>query len=573
MRHLLLIVFWLFTSLGFGQDYERIISFHSDIEVEEMGDILITETIEIYAKGNAFKRGLVRKLPLNSRRDGLGRVFRPKYEILGVKRDGTTSKYHLKKEGNYRAIYIGDENVFLDPGTYQYQITYRAENQIRFFENYDEIYWNVNGTEWAFAMENVSASITLPNEAVIQQQACYTGRYGSTQQNCTFEQLTDNKITFEASDELYPLENLSVAVGFQKGLIPTPPPPTFLQKYGPLVLCALFTLLLLFYYIFTWVNFGKDPEKPTVYPQFIPPDNLSPASVGMLKKGIYNNDLVTASLINLARKGYVKIEEDTEQYVWGLFKNQSYTLTKQKEADNDLHKEEAVILNQLFSWENSVVFDGKYDSSIASAVQKYKKAVTKQWNPLIWKGFNAQFWIVPILTAIAFPILYFYLNSRFFMSSNTVVYFIAFVLVNIVLFFVYQWLIRKPAKEKLRLRSSIEGFEMYLKVAEEKQLQHFNPPELTPEVFEKLLPYAIVLEAEKVWGDKFQKMLAQSAVYKNHQPMWYNSSITNFGDFSHSLNSSFSNSVQGSSTSSSSGGSGGGGFSGGGGGGGGGGGW
>ena len=116
---------------------------------------------------------------------------------------------------------------------------------------------------------------------------------------------------------------------------------------------------------------------------------------------------------------------------------------------------------------------------------------------------------------------------------------------------------------------------MYLSAAEEKQIAHFNPPDLTPEIFEKLLPYALVLGAEDVWGDKFQNLIDKSMVDKNYQPAWYAGNIGNFSTFNHSLNSALSNSLSRSATppSSSGSGSGGGGFSGGGGGGGGGGGW
>jgi hypothetical protein len=112
---------------------------------------------------------------------------------------------------------------------------------------------------------------------------------------------------------------------------------------------------------------------------------------------------------------------------------------------------------------------------------------------------------------------------------------------------------------------------MYLSAAEEQQLQHFNPPTMTPEVFEKYLPYAIAFKVEKVWGNRFQGMISSALIDPNYRPGWYSGSIINYGAFSAHMNSSLSSSVQSSSTPpSKSGGSGGGGFSGGGGGGGGG---
>jgi uncharacterized membrane protein len=153
--------------------------------------------------------------------------------------------------------------------------------------------------------------------------------------------------------------------------------------------------------------------------------------------------------------------------------------------------------------------------------------------------------------------------------------FFAFLVVNIVFFLIYQYLIRKPAVEKLKIKSLIDGFKMYLSAAEEKKIAHFNPPDLTPEIFEKLLPYAVVLGAEDVWGDKFQILINKSIIDQNYQPTWYAGHVGNFSTFNHTLNASLSNSLSKSATppSSSGSGSGGGGFSGGGGGGGGGGGW
>ncbi|MBK9761086.1 MAG: DUF2207 domain-containing protein [Flavobacteriales bacterium] len=143
-----------------------------------------------------------------------------------------------------------------------------------------------------------------------------------------------------------------------------------------------------------------------------------------------------------------------------------------------------------------------------------------------------------------------------------------------ILFLLYVYLIKRPSEEKQALRARLLGFKMYLSAAEEKQLQHFNPPAMTPEVFEKYLPYAIAFEVEEIWGDRFQNMISSALVDPNYKSSWYGGTIMHYGSFSHSMSSSLSSSVNSSSTPpSKSGGSGGGGSSGGGGGGGGGGGW
>ncbi|MDA9833363.1 DUF2207 domain-containing protein [Flavobacteriaceae bacterium] len=131
---------------------------------------------------------------------------------------------------------------------------------------------------------------------------------------------------------------------------------------------------------------------------------------------------------------------------------------------------------------------------------------------LIYQGFNFKFWLIPILTIITCIFLFMFLASDFFQGGNDGLIFFVFLGVNIIFFLIYQYLIRKPAVEKLRIKSLIDGFKMYLSAAEEKRIAHFNPPDLTPEVFENLLPYAVVLGTEDVWGEKFQSLINKSII-------------------------------------------------------------
>ena len=555
---------------------ERILSFHSDIEVETSSIITVKEYIKIYANGTIFKRGITRTIPTVST-DSLGKKVKLDFKVLAVERDGRTSKYHTEQGNGAITIFVGEKDVFLNEGEYNYTITYSISGQIRFFEAYDEIYWNVNGFDWSLSFAQVSCQITLPKGGKIFQNACYTGWYGSNSTNCISTILSENSIRFSA-ENLRAGENLTVALGFNKGTVhqpPPPPPPTFLQKFGALILSGFISLGLLFYYGFTWLKYGVDPPKPTVFPQFEVPNKMTPASVGMLYKLRYHGDLITGSILNLAVKGYLKIEEDNQDYVFGLFRSKKFIIHKIKEDSGLLNDEEQVIFSKLFSGTSTLTLNGKYDSKVQSAVTAYKASLRKQHHSLIYQGFNFKFWLIPVLTIIAYIFLFVFLASNYFQGGNDGLIFFVFLVVNIVFFLIYQYLIRKPAVEKLRIKSLIDGFKMYLSAAEEKKIAHFNPPDLTPEIFEKLLPFAVVLGAEDVWGDKFQSYINKSIIDQSYQPAWYAGHVGNFSTFNHSLNSSLSNSLSKSATPPSSSGSGssGGGFSGGGGGGGGGGGW
>ena len=555
---------------------ERVLSFHSDIVVDTSSTITVKESIKIYANGTIFKRGITRSIP-TVRVDSSGNKVTNHFKILSVEQEGSPSKYHTKKSNSAITIYVGEKDVFLREGEYLYTITYSMRGQIRFFETYDELYWNVNGFDWALPFGQVSSTITLPSGGSIIQKACYTGRYGSTSTNCSATTLSDNSISFTA-DKLSAGENLTVAIGFSKGSVnqpPPPPPPTFFQKFGALILSGIISLALLFYYGFTWLRFGVDPPKPTVVPQWEVPHQMTPASVGMLDKLRYHGDLITGSIISLAVKGYLKIEEQTQDYVFGLFKSKTFIIHKLKHDSKLLKDEEKVLFSKLFSSKTKIRLNGKYDSNIESAVTEFRASLREQHHGLIYEGFNYKFWFIPLFTIIAYVVSFVVLVSNYFEGDNDGLVFAVFLVLNIIFFLIYQYVIRKPSLEKLKLKSAIDGFKMYMSAAEEQQIAHFNPPELTPEIFEKLLPYAMVLGAEDVWGEKFQNLINTSMMDQSYQPTWYVGRVGNFSAFNHTLNSSLSNSISRSATppSSSGSGSGGGGFSGGGGGGGGGGGW
>ncbi len=570
MKGLLATVLGIFFALTTIAQEEKLNEFNAKIRIDPSGLITVSETI-VYSTELSEKRGIIRSLPL-SRVDDLGDEIKNDFTIVSVKRDGVESPYHTERENGHLAIYVGESSVFLEPGEYEYEITYTIPAQIRFFEGYDELYWNVNGTQWPFSVGKLIVEIYLPEGADLIQSACYTGQYGSTESACQNSE-SGSVITFEAGP-LQSYENLSVAVGFTKGIVAPPPPPGFWQLYGFQALTVGIGFVLLFYYLFTWLRFGIDPPKPTVIPLFAPPAGLSPASMGMVSKGFYWQDFVTASLVNLAVKGYLRIEEKTNESFFGLFKQKEFDLIQEKVGNDTLPKEEATLLTSLFSSKQRVTLSGKYDPVVGKAVENFQASLGSQWNSLIYQGFNLKFWIAPFLVIVGYIALLVWWED-YFVYRDKAMLLIGFGLGNVILFLLYQWLIRKPAEQKLKLRAEIDGFKMYMAAAEERMLQFSNPPEMTHEKFEELLPYAMVLDVDEIWGEKFEQKLKLSSEHQEYRSSWYSGGMIQRATFAHMLNSSLSNTMSQSSTKPSSGGSGsgGGGFSGGGGGGGGGGSW
>ena len=157
---LALLAFCLLLSVpAFAEEY--IEHFHSNIVIMANGEMEVTEHIRVRAEGKAIRRGIYRDFPTRYK-DGRGHNITVGFELLSVKRDFQPEPFHTKSRSNGIRIYIGDSNVYLDPGHYSYQIRYRTSRQIGFFDNQDELYWNVTGTGWAFEIRRATARITLP---------------------------------------------------------------------------------------------------------------------------------------------------------------------------------------------------------------------------------------------------------------------------------------------------------------------------------------------------------------------------------------------------------------------------
>ena len=556
-----------FTSLLFAQQ-ERITNYDVLLEVNTDRSITVTENITVFANGNQIKRGITRNLP--KVREMKGQKMKVRYDILKVEKDGKKEPHFEKDSGNgYRILYIGKKDEFLKPGEYTYTIQYRSPNQVGMFEDYDEIYWNAVGTDVSFKVEKASCKVVLPAGTTIMQEAAYVGGFGKQGKEYKMETFGSD-LLYEATRPLQPKEGFTIAVGFEKGIIQ---PPGLFERFGTLIVIILGFLILLPYYFYTWWKYGVDPPKPTAYPIFDSPDDLSAASINYILKERYQNKSFTASIIKLAIKGFLKIEEEEKK---GIFsKSKIYHLIKIMEAEDNLPIEEKRLMDALFSGGRDVAeIDGEYHSYVEKALDRHKNSLKHQHRSFIKEGHNSRFLFMPILLTIAVGVIAVLILSRSSLGEGiNLVTMVAFIPIAIVGIVIYGYLIKKPTTEKLSLQSKIEGFKMYLEMAEKDRLRLLNPPEKTPEVFEAALPYAFALGVEHKWTEQFKNILDEA----QYRPEWTNSHPVYFGNnfgnsFSKTVNSSAMDPAKDGSGGGFSG-SGGGGFSGGGGGGGGVGGW
>ncbi len=576
---------------------DRIISFHSDVQVQKSGTLHVVETIKIYngngGKNDQIKRGIVRDFPTKyTTREGF--LSNVPFQLISITKNGEPEQYKTENLINGVRFYLGQSDILLDEGYYTYVITYETGNQLIFHKDKDEIYWNVNGNGWMFKAENVSCKISLPLGANILENNCYTGVQGSKNKDCNFILINDNEVLFKTNYPLNEYEGLTVSTTFKKGFITEPSSLdkklSFL-KDNLIVPLLFFAILLLFLFLYrTWRKVGKDPKSGTIYPQFEPPENISPADCGFLLKQGFSPQLFTASIIDFAVNNKVEIEVKKEGV---LIKSTAYYFNKPKNVANPFEHDKMRYL--WYGYDIHTLFGlkaakGHYNSTLAAAYDSLQLNLKKR---LLYEGKKSKyslglfatneiyglFGVLYLFLCIMGTITYF---AAFGESKTLIIYAIVMLLIGIIMQILFFRWMKAYSVEGRKILDHILGFKMYLETTEQNIFDKMNPPEMTLQLFEKYLPYAIALGCENKWSDKFESIINQ-AIQNGYQPSYYTGGTSNIGKFSansfassmSSMSSGMSSTISSASSppSSSSGGSGGGGSSGGGGGGGGGGGW
>ncbi|MCE9508098.1 MAG: DUF2207 domain-containing protein [Alphaproteobacteria bacterium] len=501
---------------------EKIISFKSYITIRPDSVAEVTETIAVMATGEQIKHGIYRDFP-TTYRDKLGNIIEVGFRVKKVLRDNRQIPYSIESLSNGKRIYLGDPHVLIAPGTYSFVLNYEVDRELGYFRDYDEFYWNVTGNGWVFPIDHAEATIEIPTNAKILQQSGYTGYSGSTTRDYAVTENSGDKITFATTRGLGPKEGLTVAVGWPKGFVKEPSALDgiiFLVRDNAGIASGLgaFFLLLMYYTAIVWRVKANEPLK-TVIPLFAPPKDIPVAAVSYIyHKGIDDKTL-PATIISMAVSGYLKItQQEGIRSFSGMVNIPGQFLLEKSKSPAVLPDIEKMTGDALFSEGDALALKKSYCGILQRAMQKLTAGLQADFrdgyfcdNSLFIKGglaftllsgivvFAPAHWAVTPLPAIII-VLTFLLNGFF------------------------RRRVKSYTSRGKDVATEIEGFKMFLSVTETERFNLLNPPEVTPELFEKYFPYAVALGVENKWGDKFSsQLMARGRDPQSYHPRWYGS--------------------------------------------------
>ncbi len=526
---------------------EQINSFKATLTVHSDNTVTVKEEI-VYNFGDYDKHGIFRNIPV---------VFTTNYGKLKTKisavtvsnESGSPYKFSTSKSGNNLEIKIGDANTTAS-GIQTYVINYSIERVINFFEDHDELYWNITGNEWNVPILSAQAFVLLPGE--VPQSSikikCFAGSFGSGQ--ACQEAIAQTGGAGFSQQSLAANEGLTIVVVFPKGLVI---PATTWQKVMQIFSdnwIAVVPLFIFIIFFWIWYSFGRDPEvSKIVVAEYEAPAGLSPAEIAQLLKFSEPVRGITGEIIFLAVNGYLKITA----------KKDDYELTKLKPPDGSEKKFQKTLLNGLFdqSTLSEVPGDGeglkklaKNLPAAAGFLNTLQKFVTKEnpdpKNPNVVMLSSLEDSFYTKLIKAKSEIVKSLINQKYFTSDPAkvkvgfvvIAFFVgclgfpligAFgliglvsMLVSAVIIIIFGLAMPRRTLSGALAAKQILGLKLYLEVAEKDRLEFHNAPSKTPERFEKLLPYAIALGVEKQWAKKFE------GIYLS-PPSWYSGNYSTFG--------------------------------------------
>jgi len=529
--------------------------FHSDIIVNTDSSLLITESIVADCGNLPDKHGIFRVLPTQINTAD-GKILTP-IELISITDFSCKPlKYSTSKQNNTITWKIGDPDVTVH-GENTYIIVYKVSNAIRFQDNFEELWWNLNGNFWEIEIDNYSAGIHFPAgiDKDNTQIDYYTGLYGSKDKSLAFWKWQNDVLQVYSTDILRKGEGISLSVAMPKNIF-TPYQPSVADKFAAwkwlifmLVGFIIFPIITFIVSFIFWKKHGRDPKlNRAVIAEYDAPDNLTPMQMSMLSGlGFLKNEAISAAIIQLACDGIIKIEE---------IKNKDYKLivVNEKKA-SVLTAGEKVLFESIFSGQKEVIL-GDLKKTFYKKLPDIKKATRNFLEENFYVEKN-----------VYFSKVFLYSFGVYFIFLVFFLFFSGAVVFSLLIVFFFSLLMNKRTMKGAEAEWRVKGFKLFISTAEKYRAQFYEKENM----FEKILPYAIAFGLTDKWV-KAMKDIYGAEKFAAMAPVWFIHSGSGFDidNFSSALTSMTSAISQ--STSSSTG-AGGGGFSGGGGGGGGGGGW
>jgi Predicted membrane protein (DUF2207) len=486
----------------------RVADFQDTITVNPDGSALVNETITLNFVGEWH--GIHRTIPIEYPGPN-GTNYQLFVNVISITDDnGTKLKYDSSISGASRDLKIYIPNAV--DATRIVEIAYRVRNGTRFFDSYDEFYWNVTGNDWPVPVDHASASVHFPDAAngSLRAQA-FTGVYGSTERDASAE-VEGSTAEFETKNPLPMRGGLTIDVYIPKGVLKEPGRLTKLFWFiggNPAVFLPLVTLIVM---LVLWWYKGRDIDSGmSVAPMYEPPAGVSPAECGtLLDDRIHPRD-ITSTIVDLAVRGFIKIEETDEKGLLFHHKDYIFHLLQKPRDWHGLAPHELVMLVNIFPGDATDTrlssLRNRFYTAVpvvrADIMSALKQKGIYRLDPESANGYSAGAAFCIVLLFAIFQ----YMHWADFFSSVPVL--IGCLLISAVIWWLFAREMTAKTLKGSRIHTAVLGFQEFMNRVDAERLKV-----MPPDTFEKFLPFAMALGVEHHWAQAFAGIIKDP-------PSWY----------------------------------------------------
>jgi len=499
----------------------RIRDFHTELDVLPDSTLDVTETIRVDFTG--ARNGFYRNIPVEYAGPGGFNYSLFLTDISATDSDGASLRIERQRHGGNLELKIFVPAA--DGSSRNISLHYRVRDGLRFFEDHDELYWNVTGTGWDDPIESASAHIILPGGVMGLRAANYTGFLGSRSQDARVDILGPN-IDVQTQRPLAFHEGLTVVAGWDKGFVHEPRSSEkitqFLESNWPLFFPACVFVLM----FWLWYTRGREPRVGAIAVQYEPPAGLSPGEAGTLVDDQATIRDITATLVDLAVRGFITIEEKETSHLMGLYSNKEYVfhLNKKPAEWKGIKSHELLLLSGIFEPLPVAGVGVREDVALSDLQNRFYKNLPgirrAIFESLVEHGYFAhrpdivrQAYL--LAAGVVGALLYLFgqylaQHTGVQAQSFTIAAFLSGAIIG-----GFGWFMPTRTVEGVRALHDTLGFENFLSHVE---APHLARTPQSPQNFETYLPFAMALGVEKKWVGAFDGML--------QQPSWYQTTGT-----------------------------------------------
>ncbi|HTA23485.1 MAG TPA: DUF2207 domain-containing protein [Terriglobales bacterium] len=498
--------FLLFSLPLFARSW-RVTDYNDAISVAEDGSAIVHERITLSFEGEWH--GIHRFIPVEYP-GPRGTNYTLFLNVTSVTDgDGGKLKYESSTSNDFR-----DLKIYI-PGaadaTRTVEIDYTVRNGTRFFEDHDEFYWNVTGNDWPVPIDHATAVVSFPNSAAGSLRAqAFTGVYGSAERGATTA-VEGSDVLVETNNPLPMRGGLTVDVYIPKGILKEPSTFTrwlwFLGS-NPIVFLPFWTLAVMFT---LWWYKGRDPDPGiSVAPMYEPPPDMSPAEAGTLLEDAVHPRDITCTLVDLAVRGFVKIEEVDDKGLVFHHKDYVFHLLIPQREWHGLASHEKVMLDNVFGNSDEIrlsALKNRFYTAIPVIKQDIMAQLRQKGMYLVDPDSANGYSFVAILFIVApFLMLQYLWNMSVFSSFGLL---IGAGLLSALIWWLFARQMTAKTVKGGRTRIAVLGFQEFMNRVDADRLKR-----MPPDTFEKFLPYAMALGVEHQWAQAFAGIVT-------NPPSWY----------------------------------------------------